>query len=162
MGLLDQSKFLATYRHALFSKWHFYGFVCDIISCIKIWCLQQCADWQVNFLSNATKCIAHRNWVRMVVLVWRRTESSCWVIGGGAEDSREKVQLGDNNNKYESESEWKEQCLKTKNFHNSVMGGTHVSLWAREPLNSQNESQGTPTWIGITSSSWSCQTNNYN
>ena len=91
MGLLDQSKFLATYRPALFSKWHFYGFVCDIISCIKIWCLQQCAAWQVNFLSNATKCIAHRNWVRMVVLVWRRTESSCWVIGGGAEDSRSSV-----------------------------------------------------------------------
>ena len=60
-----------------------------------------------------------------------------WVIGRGVEDSREKVQLGDNNNKYESESEWSEQCLKPKNFHNSVMGGTHVSLWAREPLNSQ-------------------------
>ena len=69
MGLLDQSKFLATYRPALFSKWHFYGFVCDIISCIKIWCLQQCQPCQVNFLSTATKCIAHRNWVRMVVFM---------------------------------------------------------------------------------------------
>ena len=143
-------------------KMTFLGIRGDIISCVKIWCLQQCQPCQVNFLSNATKCIAHRNWVRMVVLVWMPTESSCWVIGRGVEDSREKVQLGDNNNKYESESEWSEQCLKPKNFHNSVMGGTHVSLWAREPLNSQNESQGTPTWIGITSSSWSCQTNNYN
>ena len=142
VGLLDQSRFLATCRPAgpvkneevklgpktirwgfsLFSKWHFYEFVCDVISCIKMWCLQQCAACQVNFLSNATKCVAHRNWVRMVVLVWRRTESSCWVMGGGAEDSREKVQLGDNNNKYESESEWSEQCLKPKNFHNSVLG----------------------------------------
>ena len=60
-----------------------------------------------------------------------------WVIGRGVEDSREKVQLGDNNNKYESESEWSEQCLKPKNFHNSVMGERMYPCWAREPLNSQ-------------------------
>ena len=104
---------------------------------------------QVNFLSNATKCIAHRNWVRMVVLVWMHTESSCWVIGRGVEDSREKVQLGDNNNKYESESEWSEQCLKPKNFHNSVMGERMYPCERGNRSIARNESQGTPTWIGI-------------
>ena len=72
-----------------------------------------------------------------------------WVIGRGVEDSREKVQLGDNNNKYESESEWSEQCLKPKNFHNSVMGERMYPCERGNRSIARNESQGTPTWIGI-------------
>ena len=67
-----------TMKVFLFSRWPFYWFVCNIISCIKTWCLAavfSLAKW--TFCQPQLNVLHTEIGVRMVVLVWMRTESSC-------------------------------------------------------------------------------------